>query len=226
VSAVTVFVFAKFPEPGAVKTRMMPPLTATEAAELHRASLLAVLETLRAVGGINVTLAVTPDDRVDALAALVAGQDVACRSQGDGDLGRRLARATNGAFSGGAEGVLLLGADSPTLPGAILSEAVARLVQREAVLGPCVDGGYYLLGLPRPMPTLFDRITWGGSDVADQTRRRAVAANMPLRELPLWYDLDRYADLARGARDLAETTSPQGPHVLALRTLIGEFLGR
>lgn len=201
---------------------MSPPLTAGEATALHEASLLAVCERVERVENLDTKLVVTPDERVADLAKLVAqcrmtGNSGAppvrhstidirhfhsdCWPQGEGDLGRRLFRGTKRAFDAGTEGVLLLGTDSPTMPADFLTRAVAALSRHDAVLGPCDDGGYYLLGLRRHLPVLFERIDWGGACVADQTRQRATEAGIDLFELPTWYDLDRFSDLKRAAQE-------------------------
>ena len=225
-SRITALIFAKYPEPGAVNTRMVPPLTPAEAAALHGASLVAVCERIAGVGSVDARLVVTPDERADVLLRVVADYVAECWPQGNGDLGRRLTRATQRAFEIGASGVLLLGADSPTLPMSYLTDAVAALSEHDAVLGPCDDGGYYLLGMRRRLPALFDRIDWGGPDVADQTRDRAAAIGVNLNELPTWYDLDRFADLQRAARDLVDVANVAKPASMALRDLIVTYLER
>lgn len=199
---------------------MVPPLTPTEAAELHTASLLAVCERAGGIETLDVRLVVTPDERVSDLGKLV--NECGCWPQGSGDLGRRLARATGRAFCAGADGVLLLGADSPTLPVSFLTTAATNLSRHQAVLGPSEDGGYYLLGLRQPLPVLLERIDWGSEKVADQTRRRAAVAGIDLWELPVWYDLDRFDDLKRAVGDLADPARrpSQGPASAALRRCI------
>ena len=225
-SRITALIFAKYPEPGSVNTRMVPPLTPAEAAALHGASLVAVCERIASIASVDAKLLVTPDKRARILLRAVASYVGEPWPQGNGDLGQRLTRATERAFSRGAGGVLLFGADSPTLPMSYLTDAVAALNEHDAVLGPCDDGGYYLLGLRRRTPALFDRIDWGGPDVADQTRDRAAAIGANLSELPTWYDLDRFADLQRAARDLADATDVSEPASIALHDLILTYLER
>lgn len=222
----TVLIFAKYPQPGRVKTRLVGRLSPVEAAEIHRASLLAVCETVTACGGLDVTLVVTPDDRATTLGGIVPDPLHDCWPQGDGDLGVRLTRACMRAFDDGTGPVILLGADSPTLPIAYLQDAVDRLAEHDVVLGPCDDGGYYLLGLGRPIPRLFEGIDWGTEDVAAQTRKRAIEASVDLHELPRWYDLDRYEDLVRAAGDLRSMTDASRPAAIALRRLIESYLER
>ena len=216
-------IFAKYPEPGTVNTRMVPPLTAEQAAALHEASLRAVCERVRRCRALGVSLLVTPDDRTADLCGIVGDACDECLPQGDGLLGERLNRAADRAFGGGADGVLLLGADSPTLPPPYLAQAVTSLTKHDAVLGPCEDGGYYLLGLRRRWPVLFQDIEWGGPLVARQTRERAASANIDLCELAPWYDLDRFDDLPRAAGDLADMTDASQPAMTALRHLVETY---
>jgi len=220
-----ILVFSKFPTPGAVNTRMVPPLTPEEAAELHMTSLLAVVDTARAVDHADVILLVTPDERTDDLGVLCGNRPSQCRPQGNGNLGQRLAGATERAFATGARRALVLGTDSPTLNVDTLATAFAMLDRHDAVLGPCDDGGYYLLGLRRPLPALFERIDWGGGEVAAQTRERAVTGNIDLAELPRGYDLDRIADLHRALRDLNEVAAPTASKS-ALRELLEMYTRR
>lgn len=211
-SRITALIFAKFPEPGLVKTRMVPPLSMEEASQLHLASLRVVVEKLHNAGSFDVQLVGTPDDRVRDLTELIPHDVTAIDAddpsikptwpQGGGDLGARLVRASTRAFDEGARGVVLLGADSPMLPEAMLCEAATRLRDHDAVLGPTEDGGYYLLGLSRPLDTLFHNIDWGSRQVARQTRARAKRENITLGELPRAYDLDRFEDLVRARHDL------------------------
>ncbi|MHC4698477.1 MAG: TIGR04282 family arsenosugar biosynthesis glycosyltransferase [Planctomycetota bacterium] len=229
-STITVLIFAKYPQAGTVNTRMVPPLTFEQAARLHQAALLAVWEKVTALAALDVKIVVTPDERVDDLRRLVGACAEGCWPQGDGNLGQRLVRATDRALSRNPGGVVALGADSPTLPSALLTEAVATLdglktpPTPDAVLGPCDDGGYYLIGVRRHLPVLFTRINWGGPDVARQTRERAATAGIHLAELRPWYDLDRYEDLPRAAKDLAEVTGPARPAISALRRLIESYI--
>ncbi len=165
-------------------------------------SLRAVCELASSVPSCDVILVGTPDHRVDVMGSLVASWVTNYWTQGRGDLGQRLSRATERAFKTGADVVLLLGADSPTLPPSFLASAFAALEAHDAALGPTDDGGYYVLGMRRFWPELFERIDWGTERVAEQTRHRADAAGIDLEELDAWYDLDRFADLKRACHDL------------------------
>lgn len=224
-SDIAVLIFAKYPQPGAVKTRMVPPLTFEQAATLHRLSLRTVCEIVMDTARLDATLVVTPDDTVASFGGVVGRSDVACWPQGDGDLGSRLRRAVRRVFDDGGRGVVLLGADSPTLPVSYLQDAISTLDGHDVVMGPCDDGGYYLLGLRGPHTALFERIDWGGSLVASQTRDRAGAAELDLAELPTWYDLDRFDSLARAADDLGAPPGGDPTARRELRTLIESLIG-
>lgn len=232
----TALIFARYPQPGSVKTRMTPPLTPEEAAELHLASLRTVCENLQACPDLTSVLLVTPDQRVNDLNKKVSGRISGCpknhpdtfsvRAQGDGNFGERLCRAADRAFGAGADAVLMIGADSPTLPVKLLMDAVSALTSHEAVLGPTRDGGYYLLGLRGPIPLLFDRIDWGTDRVAEQTRQRALEVGVDLAEVQRWYDLDRFDDLRSAQRDLSAADEPLGPEAASLKRLINSLIER
>ncbi len=221
-----ILVFAKLPESGKVNTRMVPPLSPEEAAMLHVSSLRAVCELASSFPSCEVILVGTPDNRVDVIASLVASWVTDHWSQGRGDLGQRLSRATDRAFKTGADVVLLLGADSPTLPPRLLAGAIEALETHDAVVGPTDDGGYYVLGMRRFWPALFARIDWGTERVADQTRHRAAAAGIDLEELEAWYDLDRFTDLERACRDLQAPVDNGRTGLGGVKELIEQLLER
>lgn len=125
--------------------------------------------------------------------------------QAKGDLGERMADAFDRSFAAGAGRVLLLGSDSPTLPPDTLHAAFDHLLDAEGVLGPALDGGYYLVGLRREAwpaaAGLFREVPWSTPDVLRVTALRAAEAGLALRTLPGWYDIDRPEDLARARVD-------------------------
>ncbi|RJP36085.1 MAG: glycosyltransferase [Phycisphaerales bacterium] len=162
-------------------------------------------------------------------------RDVPVDPQGAGDLGERLWRAVAAASARGSRGVILIGADSPTLPWPLLDEAAGLVRRGRNVLGPTEDGGYYLLGLslgacsltverctapPPDAAALFTRIDWGTESVARQTRERARASGLELVELAPWYDIDRPEDLAWAWRDLADPAAQHRPAAARLAELL------
>ena len=178
--------FARYPTPGAVKTRLIPALGPDGAAALHRKLVGLTLGAVRASGlPFEVrTTGAPPQAFVDWL-----GDDVPLVPQGEGDLGARLARV-------GAP-VLLIGSDCPDLTAAHLGAAAKALETAPAVLGPAGDGGYWLLGLARATPQCFDAMPWGTAAVATQTRALLAGLGVVPAELETLHDCDRPEDLAR-----------------------------
>lgn len=178
-------IFAKQPLPGAVKTRLCPPLSPTEAAELYRVSLEETVQRL-AAGSFTPVLFYAGD--ADYFRRSFA--DVALCPQGEGDLGARMERALQALLAAGCRGALLVGSDSPDLPLALLKAAFAALETKDAVVSPALDGGYVLIGERRHHPELFRGIAWSSDQVLALTRQRAAAAGISLAELPGWEDVD------------------------------------
>lgn len=221
---VALLLFAKYPQAGSVKTRMTPPLTPQEAADLHRSSLQCTLEALPLLSALDVHLVITPDQRLNVFREQFGSWVSKVWAQGVGDLGQRLVGAMERAFADGNSRVLFLGADSPTLPTQLLLDAIDRLSAFDVVLGPCDDGGYYLIGMKRSVPEVFRDIRWGGAEVAAQTKDRAEQAGLSLSELPTWYDLDRFEDLKRARIDLADSDAPPSSARCRLKEMVNALL--
>jgi nucleoside-diphosphate-sugar epimerase len=117
-------------------------------------------------------------------------------SQGDGDLGERLARASGEALAAGVRRVVVIGSDCPGLEARHLAAAFDALQEQDVVIGPAADGGYYLIGLRGPAPSLFENIAWGTSRVAAQTLATAARQTLRVRQLEVLGDVDRPEDLA------------------------------
>ena len=203
--------FARRPQPGRVKTRLSPPLPPEAAAALYEASLRDVLAlAARERGQVEICYDAAGSAR--AAEAWFAEQFplVPLSRQSSGDLGARLESAFARSFGEGAERVVVLGSDVPTLPESALSAAFDHLREDEGgevVLGPAADGGYYLVGLRRAAwpaaAVLFRAIPWSGEEVLKLTGQRAASAGLAVRLLPGWYDIDRLEDLARARADAA-----------------------
>jgi uncharacterized protein len=190
-------VFARAPEPGKVKTRLIPALGAAAAAELQRRLSLHALETAIASGIGPVELWCAPDADHPFFIDCSRRFAVALFPQGRGDLGERMSRALE-AMLGTGERAILIGSDIPSLTPQYLCDADAALEEGcDAVLGPAEDGGYVLIGLRRAAPALFDNMPWGSPAVCAQTRARLENMRLRYRELPSLWDLDRPEDLAR-----------------------------
>jgi uncharacterized protein len=112
--------------------------------------------------------------------------------QGDGSLGRRMARAL-ALFS--SNGALLIGTDTPSLPSPLLARSFDALRRNPVVIAPSLDGGYYAVGVRGAMPPIFTGIRWGSGGVFDATVKRLERAGIAYALGPAWYDIDRWPDV-------------------------------
>ena len=203
---------AKAPRAGEAKTRLAPPLTQGEAACLA-ACLFADTVALALGAGAAVVVAYAPADGRSSLAdALRAAlpeaslKDVRWLEQRGEGLGARLAGVAARAFAEGFGPLLLVGADSPTLPPSFLSSALEGLGggRADVALGATDDGGYYAVGMNEPVPGLFDSVEWSTPRAYAQTAGNGARLGLRLLELPVWYDVDTPQDLARLRAELED----------------------
>ncbi|MBI2505897.1 MAG: TIGR04282 family arsenosugar biosynthesis glycosyltransferase [Candidatus Latescibacteria bacterium] len=205
--------FAKAPRPGKVKTRLLGCCTPEEAAALYRGFLLDSAALLRASAAELKVVACEPPAAQGELAALLGGEDLVFVPQPQTDLGSRLDQLFGWAFDQGMQRVLALGSDSPSLPATCIDEALQLLTQREVVIGPSTDGGYYLIGLRQRTAALFTGIAWSTGRVLAQTLEGLGDRSLGL--LPPWYDVDTPQDaglLKVHLEALARAGSADGAH--------------
>lgn len=212
----TLVVFAKAPEAGRVKTRLVPPLSFEEARDLYDCLLADALETsARAAAqlGLELVLAVDPPLALVSLAAK-APRSFRLVAQRGADLGGRMQWAMEEAAAGGSAPVLLRGSDSPTLDAALIGDAVDALEQVDLVIRPDRDGGYNLVGLRRPAPGLFAHPMSTPSVLRD-TLVRAESLGLRTHLLTTGFDLDRIEDLRWLAAARAGARTLPCPRTLA-----------
>jgi len=196
-----VAVMAKQPEPGKVKTRLCPPLTPRQAADLSKAFFLDTVSLVFGIEKTDIFVAYDPDTALDFFSCMTPAF-VKFVAQGQGDLGARLSGTCRNVFSHGYKKLVILASDTPHLLGDVIRLAFTRLDDTDVVLGPCDDGGYYLIGLRFPAPGLFEGIPWSTSRVLDLTIRSAREAGMTYELLPPCYDIDTWEDVERLMKDL------------------------
>lgn len=198
-------VFVRQPEIGRVKTRLARGIGKRRALSVYTSLLKTTLALARAQAraGRVVEVWVAPGSRSRTFAR-TRGRGLTCLPQPDGGLGRRLKKAFDRAWMNGARRVVAIGSDCPTLRRDHLEETFRCLRRLPAVLGPAADGGYYLIGLSRPVPRVFAAIPWGTERVLEATRRRLRAAGLRVRFLETLRDIDR-------EEDLTEATKAVGP---------------
>lgn len=188
--------FAKEPRPGRVKTRLCPPLYPETAARLYHCFLEDILEEMARVPEMRLAMAYSPETAESFFQRLAPpGTDLF--PQEGADLGDRMARAFARNFAAGFGPILLRGSDVPDLPAAAVSEARAVLAagQAQVVLGPCPDGGYYLVGLTEPQPALFQGPDWSSATVLADTLSLTRQLGLRVHLLPPWPDIDTGEDL-------------------------------
>jgi len=195
-------IMTKAPQAGQVKTRLVPPLTPDEAAELNKCFLR---DTAAAISNVITTnnkacgiAAYTPLG-LEATYADILPADFNLLPQRGVSFGERLYFAGEDLLRCGFDSVCLIDSDSPTLPARNFSEAIRILKMQgdRIVLGPCDDGGYYLIGLKKPHRALFEQIDWSTERVFEQTRARAREIGLEVELLAHGYDVDDAASLRR-----------------------------
>lgn len=187
-----VVLFVKAPTPGRVKTRLCPPLSHEQAAQVYQSFAKDTVEQLQR-GPFRCL--VTYDPNMEYPTPAWTGFDLPWFSQIGVDLGERLKHAFQSAFDRGFSRVLAVGTDSPGFSMGQISEAFEKLASSDVVMGPALDGGYYLIGLNKPIPAIFDRVNWSSPEVAQQTRERVKQQKLSLAELASFHDVDTYVDL-------------------------------
>ncbi|MDV4343657.1 glycosyltransferase [Methanoculleus sp. YWC-01] len=189
-------IMARMPVPGQVKTRLVPPLTPFAAARLYAGFLQDSIDRLARIDGIRPFVAYTPSGAGEFFSGIVP-PEFSTVPQTNGDLGERLAAVSETLFSRGATAAVLCDSDSPTLPGRYIREAFQRLDEADVVIGPCNDGGYYLIGMRRHIPRLFAGIPWSSARVTQRTIEAAERLDLGVSLLEPWHDVDTGADLDR-----------------------------
>jgi rSAM/selenodomain-associated transferase 1 len=201
-TSITFQLFAKAPVPGMVKTRLLPALSAGDAAVLHarlvERSAAAVAAACNELPAARAELWCTPDTTDPTLAAIAARHGLTLRTQQGPDLGARMRHALSSAMPGGA---ILVGSDCPALDEPLLLQATAALECKPVVFVPAEDGGYALVGCRGIVPDCFDAVAWSSPDVMNETRRRLALRGTAWTELATAWDVDTPTDLGRLALD-------------------------
>lgn len=208
-----VLVMAKAPRPGKVKTRLHP-LLGPERCALLQAELIRHTVQLLAAQQVRTYLAYAstgPEDVTNIGGPPFDG--VRLLTQRGADLGERLTAATAEAFADGAGPLLVIGTDAPALTSDHLSAAFAALEHTDLVLGPALDGGYYLIGMrsPHTRPFDLDPTLWGTDQVLAATRARAAEHGLNVHLLPALRDLDTPEDAAALLADRSRACCGEGP---------------
>jgi len=190
-----VLVFVKYPTPGRVKTRLAEELGGERAAELYKHFVVDILDTL---GDLDVKLKIlfTPPNAEQEF-RLWLGDEYTYAAQDGEDLGQRMKKALGEAFADGFAKAIVVGSDSPDVPGDYVMESFSSLDSSDAVIGPTSDGGYYLIGFSKEsfLPEALEDIDWSTPKVLEQTVGKLETHGRKIHLLQQWYDVDTLADL-------------------------------
>lgn len=201
----TLLVVAKKPAPGQTKTRLCPPLTSYQAAELYECFLRDTLDVMRKVPGVERVIGYLPDNAQDYFRQLAP--DMALTCQCGASLGERLDYLLTEALTSGSQMAIVMDSDSPTLPVTYISQAFDRLSTADVVIGPTQDGGYYLIGMKQPQPRLLRQVQMSTHHVLADTLALAESSGLSVSLLPTWYDVDTIDDLYKLDSEIARMSA-------------------
>ena len=194
--------FAKYWEPGRVKTRLASRTGKIAASQVYRSFITTMVHRFSNIATTRVIAFTPPEHESDF--AKIADENWQLVPQANGDLGQRMQAYFEQSLSRGASRVVLVGSDSPSLPREIVTQAFHLLETATVVLGPSSDGGYYLVGASKDVPPIFDGIDWSSKRVWQQTVTCLKRNNVDFAELPKWYDVDDLDDLRQLNEELTQ----------------------
>jgi hypothetical protein len=189
----TLLVVAKRPIPGQTKTRLCPPLSSDQAADLYECFLRDTLDMMRQVRGVQRVIGFLPERARDYFRQLAPDMELTCQC-GD-SLGERLDHLLTETLGNGSQRAVVMDSDSPSLPADYISQAFDQLTDADVVIGPTRDGGYYLIGMKHPQPHLLRQVQMSTPHVLADTLALAESTGLIVSLLPTWYDIDTIADL-------------------------------
>lgn len=185
-------VYLKAPAAGTVKTRLQTRYTPEQAADLYRAFILDTFDTAATID-VDCRIASYAGDRT--LVADIVPEGWSIVEQIDADLGTRMRQSLQREIDAGADKVVLIGTDLPSLPAHHLADAFHALDTSDVVVGPTTDGGFYLIGTRIDLPDIFPGVTWSSEHVFEQTTAGIERAGLRMGTIPLWSDIDTPEDL-------------------------------
>ncbi len=209
-------VFAKHWQPGTVKTRLAASIGDELAAQIHHKFVLLITQSLDSVNAEK-RLAFCPSESEPSFRDAIA-DSWQLEKQSDGDLGDRMSSFFRSAFHASRDeptlkyaspdAAILIGSDSPWLTTAHIHDAFDALERAEVVIGPCKDGGYYLIGMRQWIGQLFVGIDWSSKRVFPDTIERLQLDEITYEMLPLGYDVDDLDDLMKYRESLESKRNP------------------
>lgn len=196
-SPVTLIIFGRYPHPGKVKTRLAASIGDTASADFYR---LCAEHTFRQAASFQTSSIIfycSNQDDLPLVHEWIIQYNFSIAVQSGITLGERMENAFDSAFQKGAKKVIIIGTDAPDISNEILQSSVAALETSDIVIGPALDGGYYLLGMKNLHIDLFNEIPWSTDSVFQSTIEKAQTHQLTIQLLPPLTDIDTYEDLTK-----------------------------
>lgn len=188
--------FVKAPLPGTVKTRLQADIGVEKTVKIYKSFITEITSRCSRIKGVDRFLGCAPSKDHDFLKEISGKYKMKLFNQRGNDLGKKIVNAFNDHFKKGYAKVVLIGSDSPTIPVKYISKAFNELERNDFVLGPCCDGGMYLIGAKEKIePKVFQKIPWDTSNVLGLTLDKLFRLNIRFSLIPFWYDVDNNNDL-------------------------------
>jgi rSAM/selenodomain-associated transferase 1 len=196
-----IVIMAKKPEPNKVKTRLISDFNPVLASEIYHGFLLDRIEQIGRFSHWDHFIAYTPESSKQFFERLIPKHFSLIPQRGN-DLGERLSNISFSFFNNKYKKMIMIDSDSPNLPSNFIISSFEYLNDSDIVLGPCEDGGYYLVGLRMHIPEIFRDIPWSTPYVTHATKEKAQSVGRTVSLLKKWYDVDTKEDLIRLKNDL------------------------
>ena len=197
-----IILMAKQPQAGMTKTRLCPPFSPEEAAELYEALLKDTLALAGGLKDVQLAVAISPPEALNYFEQIAPPGTLMLQVQG-ANIGICLEQSLGALLKLGYRKALALNTDGPSLPREYLAQAIQMLDTHDLVLGPSEDGGYYVVGLKGRLPSIFENIPWSTSTVLARTLEQAENLRLRVSLTPPWYDVDSPADVQRLLAELS-----------------------
>ncbi len=188
-------IFVKAPLPGTVKTRLQKDLGRDETVRVYKSFITEITSQYAGMRGFDRLLGCAPAKDHEFLKEIAEKNKMKTFDQRGSDLGKKIVNAFKDYFKKGYTDVILIGSDSPTIPKEFIRKAFRALEKNDFVVGPCCDGGMYLVGARKKIESrLFQNIPWDTSDVLNMVLEKLYRYKIQFSMLPFWYDVDNIDD--------------------------------
>ena len=188
--------FVKAPVKGTVKTRLQKDISQERTLKIYKSFIKKILSECISLQGVDRYLGCAPSDEHAYLQKVSKEYRLPTFNQRGNTLGLKIVNAFRDYFKQGYSRIVLIGSDSPTMPKEFIEQAFHALQSKDFVVGPCCDGGIYLIGAKNMINSkVFNNIPWDTSDVLNLVIEKLYRLDISFSLLPFWYDVDNIDDL-------------------------------